>query len=231
MLLKLLGFKDGPKLKSPIKSISSFLNGLKNESVSRSFVMDDFAKVVKSIEDGIKEDKFLKELGELDSEAQEMFTAEIPRQYELLKSKIPVNMSQDLFGVDLREPSDFEKSKFIRLLRVVHNPDHVLELMENGQLTGTEVDAIMEFYPEYYEVLKEMMVEQIAELQGKDVKLDRAQNQQVSLFLGVPRINPESFARLQANLQSKEQEESGEEVDLNPDETVKTDVQQVLNPA
>ncbi len=229
MLMKLLGLKSEKKKRNISKELISFLESDKNEKIGKpALTMKDFTPIKEKIEVGIDEDKLLAELEKAPDELRDDLTVEIPAQYSALQGIVPQNVSVDLFGLDEREPSDFEKNKFIRAMRVLQNPNHVLDLLKNGALTGTEIDAMVLFWPKEYQALKDAVLEQIAEMQGKkDAKLGRRKNALLSIVLGVPRITPKALKILQSNLVSAEDKESSE---LNVDtQGIQTDVQQTLN--
>lgn len=229
MLLKLLDIKSKVKKHNIDKELNSFLDEKDYEKPKpHELKLADFDRIKKAVEKGINEDKFMKELDKLDGEDKDAFAVMIPQQYQILKDSIPQNISTDLFGIDEKEPSDFEKSKFIRSVRVLQDPGYVIDLMKSGTLTGTEVDALKLYYPVLYESLKEKILEKIAERFGKkDAKLDRRRNSILSMVLEVPRINPSTLEILQNNLLPKE-EEGGQDVNVDT-EMGMTDVQQTLN--
>lgn len=229
MLLKLLGLSGKQKKLNAKKAIKEFLSSEDFEdSVESTYKLADFARIKEAVDKGIDEEKFMKDLEGMEAEEKDIYAIKIPAQYEALKAAIPSNMSVDLFGVDEREPSDFEKSKFIRMFRVLEDPAHIVDLMKSGTLTGTEVDALKAFYPELHEELKEIILEQIAEGYGKeDSKLNRNKNHVLSAILEVPRVNPRTLEMMQNNLLPKEEEEM-QKIDSDTG-AIQTEVQQTLN--
>ena len=229
MLVKMLNLGKSPKKVNVNKEISEFIkNDFGSHKFEPAFKLADFGKIKAAIDKGLGEDKILKIASEGEGEDRDVRVAQMAQHFEQLRQSVPVNLSVDLFGIDEREPSDFEKSKFIRSVRVLQDPGHILELMRAGSLTGTEVDALELFYPEYAQSLKEAILEQIAELQGKDgASMSRQKNNILSLVLGVPRIAPEALDRLQQNLTSEE-EKDGKSIDMDTEAT-QTDIQQTLN--
>ena len=226
--MKLLNLPTVKQKANISKMLDAFLdNPLSKDQIEHNFKLADFDMLRDAVYKGIDEDKFMKLLEGLNEEDKDIVATMIPEQYQALKNSIPVNMSETLFGVDEREPSDYEKSKFIRSVRVLQNPGYVLELLLNGSLTGTEVDALNTYYPELAAQLQEIALEKIAERSGKDIKLDRRKNGLLALLLGVPRINPASLERLQSNLVSEEAEGS-QDVNAGSEATM-TDVQQSLD--
>ena len=228
MLIKMLNLGKSPKKINVLKEIAKFIeDDFGSHKFEPTFKLGDFSRIKDAVDKGIKEEKILKITEEGDEDEQDTKLAQISQHFEQLRQMVPTNLSIDLFGVDEKEPSDFEKSKFIRKVRVLENPNHVLELMLAGQLTGTEMDALNEFYPEYAQALKSAILEQIAELQGKEeMTLSRKKNGILSTVLGVARITPESLAMFQRNLVP---EEVADVESLSMDtEAGQTDVQQTL---
>ena len=229
MLIKMLKLGQKPKKANLSKEIANFVNDdFASYKFEPSFKLGDFDRIKEAVNKGIDEREMMKLLEGASEEEQDARTAMVVQHYEQLKNAIPVNLSVDLFGVDEKDPSDFEKSKFIRKVRVLQDPNHILELMKSGQLTGSEVDALNEFYPEYAQALREVITEYIASLHGKpDASLSRKKNAILATVLGVPRISPEALARYQSNLVPGEQPRPE---DLTVDaEGIQTDVQQTLN--
>ena len=149
MLIKMLNLGKKPKKVNLNKEISGFLKeNLGSYKFEPAFKLTDFNRIKEAVDKGIAPEKIQSAAEKGSEEEQEARMVQIAEHFELLKQSIPFNLSVDLFGVDEREPSDFEKSKFIRRVRVLQDPNHILELMRAGSLTGTEIDALNEFYPE-----------------------------------------------------------------------------------
>ena len=210
------------------KEVQSFLTEeLSGKAIDTTINMSDFNKIKEEINTGINEKKMMKELERLEGDDKEFYGIEIARQYQELKKMLPVNLSQTLFGVDDRDPSDYEKNKFLRSVRVLQDPSYVIELMKSGALTGTEVDAMQVFYPTLLEGLQASILDNIASRQGKgDLTISRKKNHILSLILGVSRITPETFQMLQNNLTPQE-ETNASEFKLDTTGTM-ADVQQTL---
>ena len=135
---------------------------------------------------------------------------------EGLNNILPINLSETLTGIDDRLPSHFEQTKMIRKIRVLQNPLYVFDLMSQGMLTGTEVEALELFYPTMLEDMRLEVLNQIVELKtDKDAKLPKWKNQQISTLLGVPRVNPQALVELQKTYQPKDVEE-GTVSDIDP---------------
>lgn len=137
-----------------------------------------------------------------------------------LAAIVPVNLSTTLYGIDERDPSDFEKSKFIRQMRVIFNPEHILDLIDQGSLSPLEVETLQAWYPIYYQGLVEAVLEAISELSG--TMPPPSTTRALSVLLQVPRLTPEI-------LKVQEDEDTGG-LDLStPAEQAETEVQKVLS--
>lgn len=130
---------------------------------------------------------------DISEELKDSLMLEVPNFNNKLSNLVPQNLAETLFGLDERDPSDFEKSKFVRSMRVVENPNHVLELLNSGQLSGLEIEVLANFYPNYYEWLKTILLEIMAELKGKEQKEvnNYLLNKNLSMLLQVGRVTPE----------------------------------------
>ena len=143
---------------------------------------------------------------------------------EALASHIPVNSSVTLFGVDERPPSDFEKSVFVREMRVLADPSHILELMKADQLSYREVDMLKQFYPEYYQELSAAILEAVS-AHKTDKPVSARLNRTLSILFGVPRVTP-SFVTDQA-----QEDQGSAKADFSaPSDNAKTEIQDVLEP-
>ena len=143
MLVKMLKLGKKPKKANINKEVTQFISeDFGSYRFEPTLKLADFGDIKDAVNEGIDEQEILKQLEAAPEEEQEERAAMIAQHYEQLKQAIPVNLSVDLFGIDDKEPSDFEKSKFIRKVRVLQDPNHILELMKSGQLTGSEMDAL-----------------------------------------------------------------------------------------
>jgi hypothetical protein len=167
-------------LKSPKSRLSSFLEtGITRKTLQNEIKLSDYDTQVENIRKGIKVPK--------DATSDLMVvTTELNAQ---LNNLIPANLSTTLYGVDERPPSDFEKSKFIRQLRVIANPEHVLDLLAVGSLSPLEVETLQSFYPEYYQKLVEDTLEAVSSL--SDTVPPPSTTKALSVLLQVPRLTPE----------------------------------------
>ena len=154
--------------------------------------------------------------------AKESLIITIPQIVSQLAEMIPVNSSQTLTGIDVRPPSDREKFKFIQKVRVLDDPFIVFDLMEVGLLNQTEIEALKLFYPELYQVWSQQILEQVISLKKEPT---RRQNQQLSVFLELPRLNPETMKRLQMQYEEEQQKEGpkGDALAQNLSETQKVE--------
>lgn len=154
--------------------------------------------------------------------AKESLIITIPQIVSQLVEMIPVNSSQTLTGIDVRPPSDREKFKFIQKVRVLDDPFIVFDLMEVGLLNQTEIEALKLFYPELYQVWSQQILEQVISLKKEPT---RRQNQQLSVFLELPRLNPETMKRLQMQYEEEQPKEGpkGDAMAQNLSETQKVE--------
>jgi len=176
----------------------------KVEKFTPEYTIKDYQPIKEKAMAGIDTEKLIGL--DIDEEIREdMLTAAVELNQKLTEI-IPVNTSQTLFGVDERDPSDFEKSKFIRVMRIVEDPSHIFDLLLSGTVSGLEVDALQNFYPSYYEQLKEQLFGLVAEYKGSASKeLSRIQNRDLSTLVGVTRLSP-------AILTQEKEEEKGAEI-------------------
>lgn len=210
------------RLEQHKKTIAAYLEGQKKVAFKPEFTIKDFSSVREAALHGIDIEDITK-LPLHDGTKDSLLVASTEFNGKL-SNEIPVNLSQTLFGVDERDPSDYEKSKFIRAMRVIENPDHIFELLGAGLLSGHEIDILKDYYPAYYQNLVDSVLEVISELQGnRDTELTPTQNRDLALILGVPRVKPDILS-----MESPEEEEPGADVG-NPDAS-KTEVQAVLEP-
>jgi len=159
--------------------------------------------------------------------SKEDATVAISELLPKLRPLLPVNISQTLTGYDEREPSDYEKSKFVRTIRVLENPLIILDLIDSNALTGTEVDALQLFYPSLYELMVKGIVEGLADLAGKSEgkpTIPLTKNRTLSLFLGVPRVTPAQMEVFQ-----KQGTSEGDKAELKSSgKMAQTDTQQLM---
>lgn len=213
LLLNIKDSLDGkPKLKKGkptnlLKTIKSYLETDEELDFIPEYRLKDFETLKDRANEGINLEKVLPVLdSSLDSEAMVVAITEFNQK---MVDLIPVNLSETIFGLDEREPSDFEKSQFIRKMRVIENPDHLLDLLLSNQMSPLEVETAILFYPSYYQILTEAALEAISELHGEvKAELPPSKSRALALMLGVPRLTP-------AILKLKEEEKgdpAGEEI-------------------
>tara|TARA_R110002126_G_scaffold172712_1_gene321499 strand:+ start:4194 stop:4859 length:666 start_codon:yes stop_codon:yes gene_type:complete len=159
------------------KRIPDFLTATTKTTPDWSYGIGDFSDLARQASLGLTDPQ--------DSTDLTVLTTEFN---EALGSLVPTNVSETLFGVDEREPSDFEKSKFIRQYRVVEDPYHVLDLLESGTLSGLEVETLAAFYPILYQEIVSSTLDAIAASTGADIP--RSKTQALATLLQVPRLTP-----------------------------------------
>ena len=144
---------------------------------------------------------------------------------EAVLNMVPVNTSSTIYGVKEIDPSDFEKMKLIRQMRVVEDPKHVLELLESGMISPLEVETLSTTYPEYYAMLVGDTLEAISEYSGSNEELPSPSvTRALSTLLQVPRVTPNILREI------KEEREGGQPADLDVGaEAAQTAVSEVLD--
>ncbi len=123
-----------------------------------------------------------------------------------LNEQIPVNQSETLFGIDDLDPSDYEKFKFMQIIRTIDDPTYILQLMIHGQLTDTEVEAMKVFYPNLLDFYKRLILQKLALHIGKgkdSLSLGRHKQHQLGVILEINRLTPEQIESLQATYQQE----------------------------
>lgn len=191
--------------------IKAFMEGPPKGGPKIPLSISDFNELVPGIKKGIDTDAV---------EGDDLWVL-LTELNTTLSEILPENISQTLYGFDEREPSDFEKSKFIRQLRVVFNPDHVLDLLDSGTLSPLEVETLQLYYPEYYEDLVGAALGAVAETKDKP---QASTTRGLSILLQVPRLTP---AILEAR-SSEETENKGLDLEL-PAQQMETEVQKISN--
>lgn len=189
--------------------ISAYLDGGVSKPVQSEYTIKDFSKLAAYAQEGVNP-----------STSDEGMMMAVTDLNQYLRNILPINQATTLFGVDERDPSDFEKSKFIRQMRVVINPNHVFELLTAGSISPLEVETFARVYPESYAEAVESVLEAVTSKQGSKVpsEITRA----LSVLLQVPRITPDIL--------KQQTEEQPDKADIKlPAEQSQTNVQQVLS--
>lgn len=206
------------------KSIRDWISSSSPKPEQSTLKQYDYEKVVKQLE-GLTPEKVFSLFENYENNAE--LALEYGNILELLRSLIPVNQSTTLFGTEDLPPSSYEQNKFLLKYSVFVEPEIVLNKLEQGTLTGLEIEVLKLFYPLLLELIQEIVVETIAELQGKGIKsVGKRKMDLINLVLEVPRLSPQKLQKLQANY-TKEGEES-EDVQIDA-EAVQTDLQQTVN--
>lgn len=191
------------KLNNINKQISTYLVDMKRVAPPTSRMsLKDWNNIKTRINQPVDESTMFEWLDSLPEEVdREMAAVAVSELMGKLRPIMPINVSTTLTGYDEREPSDYEKSKFIRQVRVLENPFIILDLIRSNALTGTEVDALKLFYPSIYEQFTSAILEALSDLSGKNggemVYLPLEKNRTLALFLGVPRVTPTQMAMYQ----------------------------------
>ena len=194
--------------------LNAFIHGKKDDKINIPYSLKDYSELAEKAGKGL----------EVPSDDEDLMVSAAELN-AYLSSIIPINSSITLYGVDEREPSDFEKMKFIRQLRVIENPAHVLDLMYAGMLSPLEVDTLAEVYPQYYDKLTQDILDEISNYAGQADKLPSPDvTRNLSLLLRVPRLTPSILEN-----RGESVDEPGSPADMKAQvEAATTDVQQVL---
>lgn len=98
----------------------------------------------------------------------------------LLNSKIPVVVSRykDSF------PSDYKVSEFIRAYNTLSNPISIVDDLEMGCLSSTQVELVKNIYPSLYELIKSVLLEQVIDkVSESDYVIPYNKLKQISILL------------------------------------------------
>jgi len=196
---------------------------IKPKTISSNIKLSKFDEYRDLLSEGIDIDQLTKKLEKLPyGSSKHGLTAILPQMINLAADMVPQNRSITLTGIDERPPSDREKFKFIQKLRVLDDPLIVFDLMEAGLLNQTEMDALKLFYPEMHTLFVRQMLDRLTELKKNP---SMRQNQQISVFLEVPRLNPETMKRLQMQYEEEQPKEGpkGDALAQNLSETQKVE--------
>ena len=186
--------------------ISEYLTSDTHKPLSQPYSIKDYHELKEKAIQGI--DPPLAQELELSSEDKDILTVGLPVFNQVLMDLVPQNTATTLFGVDERDPSDFEKHKFIRAMRIVEDPGHVLDLLQAGQLSGLEIEVLSLVYPEYYATLSESTLDAVAGHKSvAENELSLRQNSGLSTLLQIPRLTP-------AILQEARKDPESAELDL-----------------
>ena len=129
-----------------------------------------------------------------------------------LSGKLPGNTSgsQLLFNNDQVPPMN-QILKFMRYADVLNDPNKVLQYIIKGQLMPEHMEAIKAIFPRLHQAQMEAVLEGLTE-QGLPIKLDLAQRQSLSRFLGTATdrmYSPEFIQNTQAAYGEARQAQQG----------------------
>lgn len=102
---------------------------------------------------------------------------------------------------DTPKVSDADQEKFLKYVRAVDTPAHVLDDMAHGRLNRESVEALKQVYPALY---KDVCVKALSMAASHDKPLKYDQKLQLGILLGAPTdasLQPDFIARMQANYQ------------------------------
>ena len=200
------------------KAIKDYIDGTNKESDVKPYSTKDYKMLAEFGLKGIDPVDILN--SKIDPELAGDLSLAAAQFNQQLRNLIPINQSVSLLGSEDIEPSRFEQSQFVRKAQVIVHPEYSIDLLNNNMLGYLEVEMLQLFYPDLYQGLVDVTLEELALARGKGKKeLTRGQNTQLSILLGVPRITP-------AILDEKVAETEGKEMDVSGS---MTEVQEVLN--
>jgi hypothetical protein len=119
-------------------------------------------------------------------------------------------------------PSDFEKAKFNRIARTVHDPTSALADLAHGTMTKDQVDALRAVYPKTYAQLQASVMKRLAEA---DKPLPYAKRVQLGVLLGIPAdptLAPSFVQAMQMSFAEKPQKGAGGASSSSPRRPLKT---------
>lgn len=189
----------------------------KNLSVVDLSQWDKLSEVIDNTEIDM-ENKISKIPGELALPVLQELTGKI----DILKVEKPENISEGLFGDDVREPNDFDKRKWLNLVDIFDTFDKVLDVAEAGVVPSQEIELTDILHPWVMVTIREALVEILVDMKakGKSPKISLLKNRILSSLLGIERLNQEELVRLQENtIQGEEVTPSGSDLDLPSQET------------
>jgi hypothetical protein len=89
------------------------------------------------------------------------------------------------FKKNISQVSDQELSNFEHALRIVDNPWNILDSLQNGTVTQTEVDVLAALYPSIYREMSNKIAEFAYSGKASTLSYDYDQRLKLSLFLGI----------------------------------------------
>lgn len=191
-------------------------NYIKNPSVvkmTQDYTISDYEELKDKAEKGLDVD-LISQLN-LPEDIKDSLTLSVTDFNQKLMGLIPQNITQTLFGVDVRDPSDFEKSKFVRAMRVVEDPSVVLNQMQAGMIGSWEVEVLQDMYPDYYVNLEGNVVEAITNMKGEaDKELTLEQNNSLGTLLGISRLTPAILQQKQEPIKADIKTPEGESTEV-----------------
>ena len=208
------GISEESFIKSTTKLIKDYLSKPSKQTPAK-FTTKDYSGLRELAVKGIDVTKLPETL---DAETLDQLVVDLPDFNAKLQNLIPVNLATTILGVDERDPSSFEKAKFIRSMTVVLSPLGIIESVVSDNLSMLEIEVLEVFYPELYQLIKDTVLETVASFTG-DKNLTRKQNNTLATLLKIPRLTPDILKPI---------EEGNTKADLKIDDSM-TDTQRVSN--
>ena len=210
------------------KKIGEFIStGKKEIKPTYNINLEDFDSIREYIENEITPDTLAEQSKDIDD--QELKDNLMLKSQEMInntRNLLPVDRHESLFDSYEREPSNIQKNKFIRQMRILEDPTITLELIQSGEITPTEIETLGLFYPNYLQTLQESVISNMVDAKSRDdISFGREKNSVLSTVLQVPKITPEVILENQKMYAQDEQQEKTE-VTVKPESTM-TNTQRV----
>lgn len=188
---------DQAQTKAITDNIKSFLTSVKKPIVGASTVAitsstRDYDKRLKDIREiAVNPDEYLRRLDDntkgldLDPSLKASVANVGMRAIQLLDQKAPKNPFENsvIKSPIPWKPSDAEMSKFNRYLKAIDDPSSVLQDLQQGMLTPESIESLKTVYPEYYNKLKRIAMDEVTKHKGS---LPFTKQLQLGMLLGQP---------------------------------------------
>lgn len=178
------------------RMFDTFIKGKTLVRKNKPFKISDYDSVISQIE-RIKEDQDEKK------DVARIMISQIEDQIP------PNNEGSVLIQSRKIEPSDFEKAKFIRLINILSDPLIIFDLAAKSQLGFMEMEALQNYMPELFAQINEASIESVTEFLAKNplIEIPEKVRSQLSRFLGIPELSPETMQIIQQNYEGGQDEE------------------------
>lgn len=166
-------------------------------------------------------DKIIKEFTKVkDEDDSSMETSTAINTYNYLHDAIPVNESETLLGIEVLEPSDFEKSIWLRKHYIAMNPNKAYDMINSGNIGMLEMSVLKELYPDMLSNIQSLATEGLVDFKQANKKLSLKQEFVLMSLFETVKVRQEVFG--------EKEDEKGGKIEINA-ENAMTDVQQTLS--